>query len=71
MKKPIKESTELTHRQLKKRSKESACICADSEIIRMNGKYTEKQLTQYLLEFVKNCKVLNAEKPIYIYCVQE
>ena len=71
MKKSIKESTELTHRQLKKRSKESACICADSEIIKMNGKYTEKQLTQYLLEFVKNCKALNAEKPIYIYCVQE
>ena len=58
-------------RKLHQQSEMSLYTDPDSEIIKFNGQYTEKQLTKYLLEFVKNCKALNAEKPIYIYCVQE
>ena len=79
MKKSTPNLNEITLKSLPKelrkkheKSTVSLYIDPDSEIKKLLGKkYTEKQLTQYLLEFVKNCKVLNAEKPIYIYCVQE
>ncbi len=62
-------------KELKKQHKQSEVslyIDGDSEIKNLLGKkYTEAQLTEYLLQFVKSCRKLNAESPIHILCVME
>ena len=57
-------------RKLHKQSEMSLYIDPDSDIKDLLGKkYTEEQLTKYLLQFVKSCKKLNNESPIHIFCV--
>ncbi len=59
-------------RKLHKQSEMSLYIDPDSEIKDLLGKkYTEEQLTKYLLQFVKSCKKLNNESPIHIFCVMD
>ena len=59
-------------RKLHKQSELSLYIDPDSDIKDLLGKkYTEEQLTKYLLQFVKSCKKLNNESPIHIFCVME
>jgi len=59
-------------RKLHKKSELSLYIDPDSEIKKLLGKkYTEEQLTKYLLQFVKSCKKLNNESPIHIFCVMD
>ena len=59
-------------RKLHKQSEMSLYIDPDSEIQDLLGKkYTEEQLTKYLLQFVKSCKKLNNESPIHIFCVMD
>ena len=59
-------------RKLHKQSEVSLYIDPDSEIKDLLGKkYTEEQLTKYLLQFVKSCKKLNNESPIHIFCVMD
>ena len=62
-------------KELRKKHEKSAVslyIDPDSEIKKLLGKkYTEEQLTEYLFQFVKSCKKLNAESPIHIFCLME
>ena len=59
-------------KKLHKQSEMSLYIDPDSEIKDLLGKkYTEEQLTKYLLQFVKSCRKLNNESPIHIFCVME
>jgi hypothetical protein len=59
-------------RKLHKKSELSLYIDPDSDIKKLLGKkYTEEQLTKYLLQFVKSCKKLNNESPIHIFCVMD
>ena len=59
-------------RKLHKQSEMSLYIDPDSDIKDLLGKkYTEEQLTKYLLQFVKSCKKLNNESPIHIFCVMD
>ena len=59
-------------KKLHQKSEVSLYIDAESEIKNLLGKkYTEAQLTEYLLQFVKSCRKLNAESPIHILCVIE
>ena len=59
-------------RKLHEKSEVSLYIDADSDIQDLLGKkYTEEQLTKYLLQFVKSCKKLNNESPIHIFCVMD
>jgi hypothetical protein len=59
-------------RKLHKKSELSLYIDPDSDIKTLLGKkYTEEQLTKYLLQFVKSCRKLNSESPIHIFCLME
>ena len=59
-------------RKLHEKSEVSLYIDPDSDIQDLLGKkYTEEQLTKYLLQFVKSCKKLNNESPIHIFCVMD
>ena len=59
-------------KKLHKQSEMSLYIDPDSDIKDLLGKkYTEEQLTKYLLQFVKSCKKLNNESPIHIFCVMD
>ena len=79
MKKKIPNLNEITlkslPKELRKKHKQSELslyIDPDSEIKKLLGKkYTEEQLTKYLLQFVKSCKKLNNESPIHIFCVMD
>ena len=59
-------------RKKHKQSELSLYIDPDSDIKKLLGKkYTEEQLTDYLLQFVKSCRKLNSESPIHIFCLME
>ena len=53
-------------RNLHEKSLISLYINTDEEI---GFKYTDKQLTKYLFQFVKSCKKLNNNDPIHIFCL--